>query len=242
MRYDIGAYGPVLGPLNARLHGTERVADDLYLIAHHEVTGRPYLPPRVLGAGLAGGLLAEVLTAAGAPLITLNGGCIELTRDRGNSPRPRPAGAPGEPLARQVISAIAAEPKVRPVRDWLLFIGQSAADMVAGRLRLDGYLSLPRRSRIPGRWRWPVPGEPEWALCAVMRARAAAEAGKGPPTAYGALLAGLAIGCGLGFRLTSLTDAPLRDTAELLDLLGPRVRELAAHVQATAATLMASPR
>jgi hypothetical protein len=242
MRYDVSAYRSVLGPVNVRLHGTGRVADDLYLIAHHEVTGRPYLSPRVLGAGLAGGLLAEVMTAGEGSLITLDDGCIRLTRDRGNTARTRYAGEPGEPLTRQVVSAIASEPQSRPVRDWLLFIGQTSADMVAGRLQLDGYLSLPRKSRIPGRFRSPVPGEPDWALCAVMRARAAAEAAKGPPTSYGALLAGLALGCGLGFRLASFAGAPLRDTAELLQLLRPGVRELVAHVQATAATLMASPR
>jgi len=51
---------PVLRP---GLGGTGRVADELYLIAHHELTGRPHLAPRAVGLGLAGALLAELVLA-----------------------------------------------------------------------------------------------------------------------------------------------------------------------------------
>jgi hypothetical protein len=51
-----GRPGPVPGP-----GGTGRLADDLYLIAHHELTGRPHLAPRAVGLGLAGALLAELV-------------------------------------------------------------------------------------------------------------------------------------------------------------------------------------
>ncbi len=43
------------------LTGTGRLADDIYLLAHHEVSGRPFLQPRAAGLGLAGGLLAELV-------------------------------------------------------------------------------------------------------------------------------------------------------------------------------------
>ena len=42
------------------LTGTGRLADDIYLLAHHEVSGRPFLQPRAIGLGLASGLLAEL--------------------------------------------------------------------------------------------------------------------------------------------------------------------------------------
>ena len=45
------------------LGGTGRVADELYLIGHHEVTGRVHLSPRAAGLGLAGALLAELVLA-----------------------------------------------------------------------------------------------------------------------------------------------------------------------------------
>jgi Golgi phosphoprotein 3 (GPP34) len=45
----------------AGLSGTGLVADDLWLLAHGDRTGRPLLPPRPLGTGLAGALLAELM-------------------------------------------------------------------------------------------------------------------------------------------------------------------------------------
>ena len=56
--------------MSTPLGGTGRLADDLYLVAHHEITGRPHLQPRALGLGLAGGLLGELALA----------GTIRLTR------------------------------------------------------------------------------------------------------------------------------------------------------------------
>lgn len=59
------------GSQDAGLSGTGLMADDLYLLAHDDRTGKPLLPPRPLGTGLAGALLAEVLLS----------GCIGLRSD-----------------------------------------------------------------------------------------------------------------------------------------------------------------
>jgi len=72
------------------LEGTGRIGDDLYLLAHNDVTGKPYIQPRPLGLGLAGGLLAE-LVLAGALVVA--GDQITVTARR------RP---PGDALASQV--------------------------------------------------------------------------------------------------------------------------------------------
>jgi Golgi phosphoprotein 3 (GPP34) len=53
--------GQANGRPRPRLGGTGRVADELYLIAHRELTGRAHLAPRAVGLGLAGGLLAELV-------------------------------------------------------------------------------------------------------------------------------------------------------------------------------------
>ena len=45
--------------MNTGLAGTSLVADDLYLMAHHEVTGKPFVQPRPLGIGLAAALVAD---------------------------------------------------------------------------------------------------------------------------------------------------------------------------------------
>ena len=82
--------------MRAGLSGTGRVADDLYLMAHHELTGRPFVQPRALGTGLAGGLLAELMLGAsiglgpdGAVLSSRTWPADELARQV-RRPMPRP--------------------------------------------------------------------------------------------------------------------------------------------------------
>ena len=41
--------------MNAGLAGTGLVADDMYLMAHHDLTGKPLLQPRPLGLGWLAG-------------------------------------------------------------------------------------------------------------------------------------------------------------------------------------------
>jgi Golgi phosphoprotein 3 (GPP34) len=82
--HDRYAYRPAgrdtgyTGPLDSRLSGTGRLADDLWLLAHHEVTGRPHLRPRQLGLGLAGGLLAELMTGPHPAIRLRHGGLLEI--------------------------------------------------------------------------------------------------------------------------------------------------------------------
>jgi hypothetical protein len=228
---------PVPGP-NSRLAGTGQIADDLYLVAHHEVTGKPYLPPRATGAGLAGGLLAELMDGD-PPAVTLHRGYIVPVPAAGGDLLARYART-GEPVRQHVLDLIIAEPAPRPARDWLLFIGHSAATEVAGRLERSGYLTRPA-SRIPGRYRHLVPGDRDWAHCALLRAHAALDAAR-TPGPYMALLGGLALASGLGFRFADFTGAPARSADEAIRMLSPPQRELIAHVQATADSVLLSHR
>jgi hypothetical protein len=222
------SYRPVPGPAPG-LQGTGQIADDLYLIAHHEVTGKPYLPPRALGAALAGGLLAE-LVDGDSPAVTLHRGHLVPVGAAYGDPAawyPRP----DEPVSRHVVELIIAQSAPRPVRDWLLFLGRNAAAEVAGRLERSGYLTRPAR-RIPGRSRRLVPVDRDWAYCALLRARAALDSAR-MPTGYAVLLAGLAFASGLGFRFANLTVGPTRSSDDGIRMLSPPLRELIAHVQAT---------
>ena len=175
------------GPLNAGLSGTGLVADDLYLIAHGDRTGRPRLQPRALGIGLAGALLAELMLA----------GWIGLRRDGAVV---IVAGAAQDTVMRHaLLKQIADEPGPQPVQAWLRFLAHGAARDVALRLEQAGYLEHVR-SWIPwrrGRW---VPVNPDWAFAPMPRVRSALDPGR-PVTPYGAALAGLAVACGLRFLL-----------------------------------------
>ena len=211
--------------MSAGLGGTGLVADDLYLMAHHEVTGKPFLQPRALGTGLAGALLAELTLA----------GNIGLRHDGAVLPGRT---VPAEGLARHVLGLVAGEQQPLPVRDWLLFLAGTATEDVADRLARSGYLTRASGRRRPGRW---VPVDADWAFSPLLRVRSALDPAR-PWSAHGAVLAGLAAGCGLSFRLAQYTALPGRCLAEAAGRLPPDLRELIAQTQAAVGSAVLSHR
>jgi Golgi phosphoprotein 3 (GPP34) len=202
------------------LGGTGLVADDLYLMAHHETSGRPFLQPRPLGIGLAGALLAELMLD----------GHVFVGDDGAVAADPT---LPGDDLARQIRDQIVGEPEPHVVLEWLLFLGQSAAGGVGRRLERAGYL-IRVGGRVP--WRSPrwVPADPDWAFAPLLRARPATDAAR-PLTAHAAILAGLATGCGLRFRLDQYLPTAGRSIEQAVSLLTPDLRQLDGSVQAAVA-------
>ena len=196
-----------------RLGGTGYLADDLYLIAHHERTGRLLLSPRAAGLGLAAALLAELVLA----------GCVDIA---GGLAGATGAGAPDDGLAAGVLGVLAGEQPPRPVADWLAFLARTAPADVAGRLERAGYLvaapALPWRA---ARWR---PADPDCAFAPVTRVKSALSAGR-PADVQDMALAGLAAACGLGARLAAYlppgSRARMDQAAAQLD---PGLRELIA--------------
>jgi len=201
------------------LAGTGRVADDLWLLAHHEITGKPHIAPRAVGLGLAGGLLAELVLDGHAGV--WHGGDVVA----GNRAQPRDA------LARRVHGLVAGEREQHPVRDWLAYLGRTAAADVAARLEGSGYL---RRASgwVPGRGGRPVPVNGDWAFAPLLRVRSAVDAAR-PVSAPAIVLAGLADACGLGFRFTEFIPPRAgRSAAEAAGLLRPALRDVIAHTAA----------
>ena len=164
----------------ARLSGTGRLADDLYLLAHHEVTGKPHLQPRAAGLGLAGALLAELMLSG---KIYLRPGRI-IVADR--SP-------PRDGLAQSVLRLVVSEPGQLAARDWLLFLARTTAEDVALRLEQSGYLTRisPRRPWRGERW---IPVDSDCAFAPLLRVKSALDSSQ-PVTAQNAALAGLAAAC-----------------------------------------------
>ena len=205
------------GPVNSGLTGTGLVADDLYLMTHHDVSGRPLLHPRPLGIGLGGALLTELILGGGIAL--RYDGAVLAGRTK-----------PGEDLARQLRDQVASEQEPRPVREWLLFLARNAAQDVAGRLERAGYLTRVR-SWMPGRPARFVPADSDWAFASLLRVRSALDLGR-PFAAHEAALAGLAVASGLGFRLDQYLTPAGRSIEEAVALLGPDLRELIGQTQA----------
>jgi hypothetical protein len=201
------------------LDGTGRVGDDLYLLAHNDVTGKPYIQARPLGLGLAGGLLAELVLA----------GALSVCDDEITVPDScRP---PADELARNVLGSVAREPEAHPVHDWLVYLARTAPAEVAHRLAAAGYLAPAGRwfAWRPDRW---VPVDRDSAFAPLLRVRAVLDLAR-PLTAEGAVLAGLADACGLGYRLAEYAPAgDARSVDQVTAHLGPSLRDLTAQTRA----------
>ena len=216
------------GPLDAGLSGTGLVADDLYLMAHDDRTGKPLLPPRPLGTGLAGALLAELMLAR----------CIGLRSDTAvvigqNVPR---KAAQGYMLLKQ----IADEPSPLAVRTWLLFLAGSAARDVALRLEQAGYVTRVR-SRVPGRPGRVVPVNPDWAFAPMLRVRSALDRTR-EVAPHAAALTGLAVACGLSFRLDQYQTRAGRSTGDAVAYLPPDLRQVITQTQIIVSSAVLSHR
>ncbi len=205
------------GPLDAGLGGTGLVADDLWLLGHDDRSGKPQLQPRALGIGLAGALLAELMLA----------GWIGLRPDSAVM-----IGSDVPPVAVQrhvLLKQVADEPGPQPVQAWLRFLARGAARDVAVRLEQAGYLQR-ARSWVPGRrGRW-VPVNPDWAFAPMLRVRSALDPAR-PVTPHAAALAGLAVACGLGFRLDQYQAQAGRGVQDAVAGLGFGLRVLITQTQ-----------
>ncbi len=212
----------------AQLSGTGRLADDLYLLAHHEITGKPHLQPRAAGLGLAGALLAE-LTLSGK--IYFQADQI-VVADR--SP-------PEDGLARSVLGLLVSEPEQHAPRDWLLFLARTAAQDVALRLEQSGYLTR-ISSRRPWRGQRWIPVDSDCAFAPFLRAKSALDSSK-PVTAQNAALAGLAAACGLGRQMALyLPPKAHHRLQEAAQQLHPSLRDLITQTQAAVDSALLSHR
>ena len=200
------------------LAGTGRLADDLYLMAHHERTGRPLLAPRAAGLGLAGGLLGELILA---DAIGIHGGDVIIG--------PAPA---DDVLADTILSQVAGEAAPRPVADWLAVLSHTAHGEVAKRLEQAGYLvALEARPWRPLRW---VPSDPDCAFAPVARLKAAVDMARPTDVDVQTLaLAALAAACGLSARLTSYLPGPRSRMEQAAGRLDADLREVIICTQAT---------
>ncbi len=208
------------GPVNRGLSGTGRVGDDLYLVAHDDRSGKPQLPKRQLGLGLAAGLLAELMLGGSICLQQAHVAVAAGARRPGHE----------EPLAGRVRGLIAAEPDLYPVRDWLRLLAQTATRDIADRLTEAGYLTR-TRSLVPWRPARYVPADPDWAFAALSRVRAALDPAR-PFSAREVTLAGLVVACGLSHRLDHDLSPAGASPEQAVALLPPDLRELIMQTRA----------
>jgi len=111
------------------------LADQYFLIAHEDRTGRSRLHPRATGLGLAAALIGELMLNGRVRIID---GELHIV-DR------RP---PGDALGHDILDLLIAQPQHRDVRVWLAFLSQDAAARVGERLTRFGAVEPVTRRRM----------------------------------------------------------------------------------------------
>ncbi|MEV4639802.1 GPP34 family phosphoprotein [Actinoplanes sp. NPDC049548] len=111
------------------------LADQFFLIAHEDRTGRSRLHPRATGLGLAAALLGELMLEG--RLRIFDG---ELYIESRQPPR--------DSLSHSVLELLIAQPQHREVRTWLAYLSQDAADRVGERLMRVGAVESVTRRRM----------------------------------------------------------------------------------------------
>lgn len=212
---------------------TGLVADDFFLMANDDLSGRPRLPERILGLGLAGALLCELgLTGA----VDVEGGNLVVTAKE----------PPQYSLHAELCGEVRQEGP-RPVRDWLDYLSLQAADQVARRLQVAGLLYLKQpRIKVPGRHgRWtPVDVNfATWPAVDVAR-----KVHNGRADAHALVLFGLTRATGLDNPALWEIRHLLKDPAVLEQTLAPLVvfnsvlLDLLAHTEAAVGSAVTSQR
>lgn len=102
---------------DTRPGGSDRLADEFFLMAHDEATGKPRLAERIAALGLAGALLGELAVES---RIELRQGTVTVVD---SSPC-------ADELAGRVLEFLKQEE--HPTRTWLAFFAQSAYGEVGG--------------------------------------------------------------------------------------------------------------
>jgi hypothetical protein len=111
------------------------LADQYFLIAHEDRTGRSRLHPRATGLGLAGALIGELILEGRVGIA--EGDLIILDRH-----------PPTDALAHDILDLLIAQSRHRDVRTWLAFLSQDAAARVGERLMRLGAVEPVVRRRM----------------------------------------------------------------------------------------------
>jgi hypothetical protein len=111
------------------------LADQYFLIAHEDRTGRSRLHPRATGLGLAASLLGELMLEGRLRIIE---GDLHIV-----SRQP-----PSDALSHDILDLLIAQPQHREVRTWLAFLSQDAAIRVGERLMRLGAVEPVTRRRM----------------------------------------------------------------------------------------------
>ncbi|MEV6349037.1 GPP34 family phosphoprotein [Actinoplanes sp. NPDC051851] len=113
------------------------LADQYYLIAHEDRTGRSRLHPRATGLGLAAALLTELVLEG---RIGVSDGDLFIVDQR----------PPRDALSHDILDLLSGQSRHSDVRTWLAFLAQDSSLRVAERLMRVGAVEMVTRRRMLG--------------------------------------------------------------------------------------------
>lgn len=205
------------------------LADEFFLIAHDDTTGKPKLHSRAAGYGLAGGLLAELVLYGH---ISVDAAVLSVLDHR----------PPPDALAHTVLDQIVGEPEHRGVRIWLDFLGQSAAESVGERLARAGVVRREETRRLLRTSIVYPPVDINAAAWLVTRLRAVLDRSDSITTPD-AMLLGLVTATNLTRQVWWESEPRvLQRLSQTVAALPPPLRELVMHIEAAVGAAVMSHR
>lgn len=111
------------------------LADQFFLIAHEDRTGRSRLHPRATAIGLAAAMLGELVLDGRLRIV---GGDLEITSSH----------PPVDALAHSNLDLLVTQSHHREVRTWLAYLSQDAAVRVGERLERSGAVDSVTKRRM----------------------------------------------------------------------------------------------
>jgi hypothetical protein len=172
-----------------------RLHEEYFLLAHDDYTGRPRIDTDVLGAGLAGALLADLVLA----------GCLDVG---GELVRIREAGV-RDAVSRDTLVAIDA--RSRPVRWWVECLGASVYPRTGEQLVQRGVVIRTAAGLFRTGIRYPAVDALVAAGPRVRLRHEAESTAPVPPDPCVATLAALALRTGLGGAVADAANRSARD-------------------------------
>ncbi|WP_169806594.1 GOLPH3/VPS74 family protein [Microtetraspora malaysiensis] len=170
------------------------LADDLFFVIHHNVTGRARLHPRLASLGLAGAVIGELMLAERVTL-DLAPGQDRLYVITEN--------ATGDPLTQNALDHVVAEPH-HPIVTWLHFFARSVYADVMARMITKTLLNPPARHLLKQQPATPV--DANTAAWPLARLNLAIQRRK-PPAIRDCVLYGLVVATGGAARALREHDA-----------------------------------
>jgi hypothetical protein len=205
------------GPRPASREAPPALADELWLIAHDDASGKPRWHPVVAGLGLSAALLGE-LVLAGA--LRARAGELDVADDSVRGP-----------LADRVLGQMAVTPQHRATRTWLQWLAEDAPETVVGRLEQAGRVRRETRRRLGRTVEHVIPvdlNDSGWAAARLSVALARQQ----PMPDDQVMVAGLVTATGLDrFLVVEDKDAAAAHLRAHLAALAPDRRDLLAQAE-----------